>query len=65
MGKAFEKICIMTALAIATTGIALLAQRSMPAAMILTWVPVVLIGTYQIGKAKGRERYVRTNRINK
>ena len=54
MKKALDAILVMTTLAILATVIAFLATQSLKAAMILTWAPVAIGGTYAIGKAKGR-----------
>lgn len=56
MKKAFDSIVVMTTLAILGTVIALLARQSINAALILTWAPVAIGGTYEIGKAKGRNQ---------
>ncbi len=42
--------------AILATVIAFLATQSLKAAMILTWAPVAVGGSYAIGKAKGRNQ---------
>ena len=56
MKKAFDSILVLGTLGVCATAISLLAIRSLPAAMVLTWAPVALGGTYAIGKAKGRNQ---------
>lgn len=56
MKKAFDSILVLGTLGVCATAISLLAIRSLPAAMVLTWAPVALGGTYAIGKAKGRRQ---------
>ena len=56
MKKAFDAIVVMTTLAILATVVAFLATQSLKAAMILTWAPVAIGGSYAIGKARGRNK---------
>ncbi|EOA3459111.1 hypothetical protein ACH0F8_000597 [Enterococcus hirae] len=56
MKKALDAIIVLTTLGAVATCISLLAMRSLPAAMVLTWSPVIIGGTYAIGKAKGRRQ---------
>lgn len=56
MKKAFDSILVLGTLGVCATAISLLAIRSLPAAMVLTWGSVALGGTYAIGKAKGRNQ---------
>lgn len=56
MKKALDAIIVLTTLGTVATCISLLAMRSLPAAMVLTWSPVIIGGTYAIGKAKGRRQ---------
>lgn len=56
MKKAFDSILVLGTLGVCATAISLLAIRSLPAAMVLTWSPVIIGGTYAIGKAKGRKQ---------
>lgn len=51
--KALDAIIVLVTLGTVATCISLLAMRSLPAAMVLTWAPVIIGGTYAIGKAKG------------
>lgn len=53
MKKALDAIVVMASLAIFGTVVAFLATQSLKAAMILTWAPVAIGGSYAIGKAKG------------
>lgn len=54
--KALDAIIVLATLGTVATCISLLAMRSLPAAMVLTWAPVIIGGTYAIGKAKGRRQ---------
>ena len=56
MKKAFDAIVVMASLAILATVIAFLATQSLKAALILTWAPVAIGGTYAIGKAHGKQK---------
>lgn len=56
MKKALDAIIVLATLGTVATCISLLAMRSLPAAMVLTWAPVIIGGTYAIGKAKGRRQ---------
>lgn len=56
MKKALDAILVMTTLAILATVVAFLATQSLKAAMILTWAPVAVGGSYAIGKAHGKQK---------
>ena len=52
--KALDAILVMVALAAFGTVLTFLAKESTTGALMLTWAPVAIGGTYAIGKAKGR-----------